>query len=361
MSPSFKGGQYRIKLTIKPEVGMQVGIVGAGNIARFHIEGYAAAGAQVVGVADVDRTKAESLAKKVDACAYAEYAELLARQDVNAVSICLPNNLHYRAASDALRAGKHVICEKPMTTTLSDARELVKLAVESGRCVQVAYMKRFIPAFQIAREALGEIGNVLSATVKVFHWFPEENWATADKAWGLQKEGAGGGPLVHSGSHIIDVLNWWFGRISEVSAKIRYRPQSDFDDYTAATLRTTSGVTIFFEDGWLPLSRVGYFKDGWDERIEVTGDRGRIELFSTWWDRPEMSPFVRVYKEGEPMREYYAPSANPFVSEIKQFVKACANGGGVSPNAVDGLAVQEVIEAIYRSDKTGAPVRIEDL
>jgi len=340
---------------------MRVGIIGAGNIAGFHVNGYRDAGAEVRVVADVDQSRAASLASGTGAEVYADYHDLLTRPEVDAVSICLPNHMHFEAAVAALRAGKHVLCEKPMTTTLDDARKLVELAGETRRCMQIAYMKRFLPAFQTGRAALSEIGNILSATVKVFHYFPESSWAHDGRPWGLKKLSAGGGPLVHSGSHIIDILNWWLGPVEAVSSRIRYKPGQDIDDYTAATMITASGVTIFFECGWLPLSHVGYFRDGWDERIEVTGDRGRVELFSTWWHRTDMSPFVRIYKEGEPAREVYAPPTNGFAAEVKAFVEACSNGGHTKPDAADGLAVQEVIEALYRSSEMGGFFSLKEL
>ncbi len=340
---------------------MQVGVVGAGNVARFHVRGYMEAGASIVAVADVDEAKAASVADVAGAQVYSNYEDLLASPDISAVSVCLPNHLHYEACLAALKAGKHVLCEKPMTTTLEDARELVRAADESSRYLQVAYMKRFLPAFQTAHASLPEIGNILTATVKVFHWFPEDMWASADKVWGLKKHSAGGGPLVHAGSHIIDILNWWFGPIASVNSRIRYKPGLDIDDHTAATMITEAGVTIFFECAWLPLSHIGYFKDGWDERIEVTGDRGRVELYSTWWDRTDMSPFVRVYKEGEPAKEIYATPTNGFSAEVRAFVEACGNGGKTKPDAADGLAVQEVIEGLYRSSDKGGIVELKEL
>lgn len=340
---------------------MQVGIVGAGQIAKFHMKGYEEAGANVVAVADLDSSRASSLAGLVGADFYNDYREMLARPDIGAVSVCLPNHLHYQSAVDALRAGKHVLCEKPMTTTLADARELAHLAEESGRCFQIAYMKRFMPAFQMAHEAISEIGNLLSATVKVFHWFPDEMWGKADEWWGLNRETSGGGPLVHAGSHVIDILNWWFGPISTVSARIRMKEDLRVDDHTAATLITESGLTIFFECAWLPLSRIGYNKDGWDERIEVTGDRGRVDIYSTWWDKTEQMPLVRVYKEGEPEREERVPLSDAFAGEVRAFVKGCSNGGNVKPDARDGLAVQEVIEAMYLSARRGSGVSMKEL
>ena len=340
---------------------MQVGIVGAGNVAKFHVQGYAQAGATVAAVADLDVSKASSMAAPLGAAVYSDYRELLSRADIAAISVCLPNHLHCQTAVDALKAGKHVLCEKPMTTTLADARELARVAEEAGRCLQVAYMKRYLPAFQIARDALSEIGSVLSVTVKIFHWFPDEMWGKADEWWGLNKKAAGGGPLVHAGSHMIDIVNWWFGPIATVSARVRLKPELGVDDYTAATLVTASGLTIFFECGWLPLSRIGYYKDGWDERIEVTGDRGRVEIFSTWWDRADLTPLVRVYKEGEPLREVCASPADAFAREVRAFVEACSSGGNAKPDARDGIAVQEVIEAMYLSARRGVSVAIKEL
>lgn len=340
---------------------MHIGIIGTGNIARFHLQGYQAAGAKVVAVADLNEANASLMASQANACSYSDYKEMLARPDIDAVSVCLPNHLHYLASIDALRAGKHVLCEKPMTTTLDDACRLTEAVTESGKCFQVAYMKRFLPAFQIAKQEIAGIGNVLSATVKVFHWFPETMWVEAGQTWwGLGKDTAGGGPLVHAGSHIIDVLGWWFGPAAQVRATVRQKAGMEVDDHTAATFIMSSGLTIFFECGWLPLSHIGLFKDGWDERIEVTGDRGRVELFSTWWDRPQMTPCVRVYKEGEPTREIYTEPVNAFIPEVAQFVKTCQNGAKASPSVEDGLAVQQIIQAIYTSSERRETVSLKE-
>jgi predicted dehydrogenase len=163
---------------------MRVGILGAGNVARLHLAGYIDAGAEIAAVADVDMEKAVAMADPVGARAFSDRADLLALPDIDAVSVCLPNNEHHAAAADVLAAGKHVLCEKPMTTTLQDARDLVSLVRASDRIFQIAYMKRFIPAFRAAREALSGIGEILSATVKVFSnigrsWVPGPNFFPA--------------------------------------------------------------------------------------------------------------------------------------------------------------------------------------
>lgn len=340
---------------------MRVGVIGAGGVSRFHVQGYCKAGIQVAAVADLNTESAARLAATCGGRACSDYQDVLADSSIEAVSICLPNNLHFRAAAESLEAGKHVLCEKPMTTSLSDARELVRIAERSDKSLQVAYMKRYLPAFAAARRALSEIGEILSATIKVFHYFPEETWTKAKDLWGLQRESAGGGPLVHSGSHILDITNWWLGPIETASAKVRWRKGTDLDYHTTAALVTSSGVHVFFECAWLPLSHIGCFRDGWDERVEVTGDRGRVELFSTWWDRPEMTPFVRVYVEGEPVREIHNAPVSGFDAEVDGFLRAIQNGGRVSPDASDGLAVQEIIEAIYLAAERGSVVRLEDL
>jgi len=340
---------------------INVGIIGAGYVAKFHMDAYSRAGANVIAVADANTTRASELAQSAGSEAFSDYRDLLARDDIEAVSICLPNHLHFRATRDALKAGKHVLCEKPITTTLEDAQELAALARRSESVLQVAYMKRYIPAFIAARESLSEIGSPLSATVKVFHYFPEKSWDDVEAKWGLRRASAGGGPLVHAGSHIIDILHWWFGPIISVRAKVRMKKGLDVDDYSAATMITESGVTVFFECGWLPLSHIGRLGDGWDERIEVTGDCGRVELFTTWWDRPSLSPLLRVYCEGMPSREFHFESTDAFTSEITAFLNAVKNGEDVTPNAEDGLHVQEVLEAMYVSSERNDTIDIEEL
>ena len=341
---------------------VKVGIIGCGNIVSFHLPGYEAAGAEIVHVADADETRAKNLASGLK-CAWSnDYRKLLDDPKVDCVSICLPNHLHREASEAAISAGKHILCEKTMTSNLPDAKALVA-AVEAGDVIfQIAYMKRFIPAVRKAKELIPKLGKLLSGIVRVYHPFGKEGWNhVGGDIWLLNKEKGGAGVLVHSGSHMMDAMRFLCGDPISVEAKCHTNKGLDY--YDTAYFQMEAGHTMFFESGWLDLQNLGVRHNGWDERIEITGENGRLEVYTMWWARPDIEiPFVRFYsaEDGE-TREIYPPAKNPFVEEVVSFVNSIKEGKQGQPDVYDGYMVQAMIDAIYRSDEEGRRLPIERL
>jgi predicted dehydrogenase len=126
---------------------VKVAVVGVGYLGRFHAEKFARLdAAELVGVVDADSARAETVARQVGCPAYADHGELLGK--VDAVSVVTPTIYHHQIARDFLSAGADVMCEKPMTTTLEQADELIALAREQGRILQVGHLERFNPAVE---------------------------------------------------------------------------------------------------------------------------------------------------------------------------------------------------------------------
>ena len=341
---------------------IKVGIIGCGSISEFHIRGYEAAGAEVVHVADTDETRAKDRSAALG-CAYStDYRKLLEDSQVECVSVCLPNHLHRQAAEAAIAAGKHVLCEKTMTSNLPDAKALVGAVEASDRIFQVAYMKRFLPAVQKAKELIPRLGKLLSGIVRVYHPFPRENWdLVGGSVWLLNKEKGGAGVLVHSGSHMLDAMCFLCGDPVSVGAKCHFNKGLDY--YDTAYFEMEAGFTMFFESGWLDLPNLGIRDNGWDERIEITGDKGRLELFTMWWTRPDIEvPFVRVYTaEDAETRDIYPPTKDCFEEEVIAFVDSAKEGRQGRPDVYDGYMVQAIIDAVYRSSDEDRRVPIERL
>jgi len=343
-------------------VSINAGIIGCGGISDFHCRGYEKAGAKIVHVADVDEAKVKVRAERY-ACAWSgDYRELLRDPRVECVSICLPNHLHREAAEAAIAAGKHVLCEKTMTSNLPDAKALVSVVEAGDRIFQVAYMKRFVPAMRQAKELIPRLGNPLSGIVRVYHPFPKGNWDfVGGDNWLLNKEKGGAGVVVHSGSHMLDAMRYLCGDPINVEAKCRVRKGLDY--YATAYFRMEAGFTMFFEAGWLDLPNLGIRNNGLDERIEITGDKGRLEIFTMWWTRPDIEvPLVRFYsaEDGE-TREIYSPITNCFDEEVIAFVTSVKEGKQGKPDVYDGYMAQAMIDAIYRSDEESCRVPIERL
>src|SRR5450432_4089975 len=123
---------------------VRIGIIGAGWPGERHAEGYKACGAQVVAVSDLNEPRRDKFAKTHEVPhSYADYQELLADPEIDAVSIALPTFLHRPAAVAALEAGKHVLCEKPPATTLAEAQQMAELATRKGMLLAYALQRRF--------------------------------------------------------------------------------------------------------------------------------------------------------------------------------------------------------------------------
>lgn len=342
---------------------VRVGIIGCGGIAHFHIRGYKQAQAEIVCVADSDETRAKSLAQELGCDWTTDYRKLLENPRVECVSICTPNYLHREHAEAALAAGKHVLCEKTMTTNLADALSLVEAVRKSGLVFQIGYMKRFVPAVIKAKELVPRLGKLLSGSVRVYHPMSRSALELAGgDFWLLNPEKGGGGVLVHSGSHMLDLMRFLVGEPVAVDARTSI--YKDILDYHAtAYFQMEAGFTTFFESGWLDLPNLGVRHNGWDERIEITGERGKLEVYTMWWTRPDIEePFVRFYSaEDRTVYQYHPEISDCFVEEVRSFVEAIRTGRKPSPDVYDGYMVQAIIDAIYKSSARNTRMEIERL
>ena len=330
---------------------VRVGIIGCGGISGFHLRGYEEVGAEIVHVADADEERAKGRAAKYGCAFTSDYRKLLDDPRVECVSICTPNHLHCEHAEAALAAGKHVLCEKTMTSNLADARALVEAVEKSGRTFQIAYMKRFLPAVRKAKELVPRLGKLLSGIARVYHPMSRA---------GL--ESARGGVLVHAGSHMLDMMRFLCGDPVAVDGK-SHSFKGTIDYYDTACFQMEAGHTMFFESGWLELPNLGVRHNGWDERIEITGENGRLEVYTMQWTRPEIEePFVRFYSaEDREVHEYHPEIADCFVEEVKAFVEAVRSGKPASPGVYDGYMVQAMIDALCRSSAEDRRIGIERL
>lgn len=326
-----------------------MGIIGGGGIATHHLRGYQQAGATVVMVADVQESAARSHAERLG-CAWAtDYHTLLARDDIQAVSICTPNARHFEAAKAAIEAGKAVLCEKPMTTSAADAEALVRLVRERKAFFQVAYMKRYHPVMRKFKELVPQIGKPVAGLVRCYQPMPESNWARA-QSWHFSKEGAGGGPLVHGGSHTLDLLHWVLGDVAAVSAHVVTRPGMEVDWVTTGVLEMANGATLALEVGWLGHSNAGPRHDGWDEMIQICGVDGILTLSTTFWNRLELVPSVELYTETSRSTQVFAEGpVDYFVEEIEDFVHRVETGLEPAITVEDGWWVDRLIEGIYQA------------
>ncbi len=239
-----------------------VGIIGCGTITRLrHAPEYARnADCRLIALADAVPGRAARLAALYGAQACEDYHELLERPDIGAVSVCTANQTHAAIACEAMRAGKHVLCEKPLALTDDDAAMLCAVSRETGRLLVPAFNQRLFPASRRAREILqsGRMGRIISFTSTFRHAGPEMWSVDSGKDCWFFKKSAGSGVLSDLAVHKLDLMNLLLGEpITELAADLSTLDKRDkngapIEVYDNAVLlcRTKSGVQGVIIASW---------------------------------------------------------------------------------------------------------------
>lgn len=335
---------------------LKVGIIGGGNIASHHIRGYLQSNVKIVMVADAQESIAKHRGETLNCQWTNDYHQLLKRDDILAVSVCVPNWMHFEVAKAAVEAGKAVLCEKPMTTTLADSEALVNLVKEKKTYFQVGYMKRFHPVMKQFKTWLPLIGTPLVGLVRCYQPMPEDRWGDS---WFFHKKKAGGGVLTHGGSHTFDLLHWVLGDVNAVTASITQRPGKDIDWVTGGLLEMANGAPMLLETGWIGHANAGPNRDGWDEMIQIRGVNGILTLSTTFWDRPSLVPCVECYVESEKITWNFAEGpVDSFVEEIKEFVRCVSCGDKPAVTVEDGYWVDRLLHTLYESSQQRARISL---
>lgn len=221
---------------------LNVGIIGAGLVFQgAHLRAYLEReDTAITAIADPMAAYRDAVGKSFpEAARYDDYHRLLERPEVQAVDICLPHFLHEEAVLAAFEAGKDVILEKPIAVTVAQADRMIAAAARANRQFHVALNQRFYPAHRRVKEAMetGEFGRPFFAAAHVFgNEFPRMN---DPENWKGTWEGSGGGALADSGTHVIDLLLWWFGRPKSVSChwgRFVVEAENKADDNAIVTL-----------------------------------------------------------------------------------------------------------------------------
>ena len=335
------------------------GVIGCGNISRFHFSGLEKAGARIKWVCDQKREAAEPWAQKLDARFAADYGEVLADVEVDVVVVTTDSCSHKSICLAAIDAGKAVICEKTLATNAEDALEIVRRAERNKTVFYTSYMKRFIPAVVQARQLLPSLGRICSTHVR------------AHQPWGLSWDNVGpdtprfhagpdgtsevgrrygGGILVCGGSHILDLVCFLLGRPSRIYAAMHTPAGTDCDLYAGALLETPNGV-VHCDALAHSSGGIGFLRDGWDERVEINGQHGRIEIYSSLWDDVDHKASMLVHYDtgANTAREYRYPPTSPFDRAIAFFCENIAAGRQGEQSRLTGYDVDELIAHVKQS------------
>jgi len=337
------------------------GIIGCGNISRFHFNSLEKAGADIVHIADIDEKAAAPWVKKFNTRFSSDYTRLIEDPEVTVVSILVGSSLHYDIASRAIAAGKDVICEKTMMNNAAEAEAIVRQVQASDQLFFTGFMKRFFPAVMKAKELLPSLGRLFSARVRTYQ--PWGNFFEADNAgdFGFVLGNYGGAVTKCAGSHMLDMMMHLLGRPESLFAHVDYIPETQFDRKTAILFTYPKGMTVLFEAAAHPLKKIGYERNGWDEYIEIDGVNGRLELHTVLWDHPENNAPLLVHydNERETAVEYRGDPVNPFDDEMEYILHCLTARQEGTPNAVDGFNTDMVIEMAASSAAGRKPVTLD--
>lgn len=334
-------------------VALRVGIVGYGSIGRTHH--LALSECEGVGVVAATRSRADAQRGDLDDalawCADAE--ELIRRADVDIVCICTPSGSHATLAIDALRQGKHVVVEKPISTNVEKGEQAVRLARESGLLLSVISQRRFEPQNIHLRALLDDrvLGRPILGEALV-RWYRGQDYYDSAPWRGTLAED--GGVLLNQAIHVIDLLCWLLGPVAEVSAKTATLAHEMEAEDTAV-------VTLHFANGALGVvSASTATRPGLPAELNLFFERGTVSVHDdrvVRWDVPEPPPLPADAGVGSGAADPAAITTLGHLRQWRDIVAALRAGREPSVTGEDGLATVAVVLSAYESARTGRPVR----
>jgi predicted dehydrogenase len=343
-----------------------IGIIGSGGIARgAHLPGYKACegmGVKIVACSDINPETARKAADEFDIPhVFTDYQKMLEMDEVQAVSICTPNYLHYQPTLDAFAAGKHVLVEKPLAMNAEEGKAMVEAGRKSGKKFQVGFMTRFNSSAQALKRFVdaGEMGEIYFARAMAMR-------RRGIPGWGVftQKDKQGGGPLIDIGVHILDLTLWLMGHpkplrcSGQTYAKFGHRSglvgllgqwdPSTFtvEDFAAALVRFDNGATLVLESA---------FCANQEQR-----DQFNTELFGTEGGC-SYNPCKMYFERHQTLIDAtpaYLPQVKTHEAEVKAFVQAILEDTPVPVTGEEALMTTQIIDAIYQSSEAGREVEI---
>jgi predicted dehydrogenase len=333
---------------------LNIGVIGGGRIAQAaHLPALARAeGASLVGICDPSPSLSERVSNRYEVPGFTEVEDLLALDGLDAVIVAVPDRLHLPLSVQALRAGKHVLVEKPLAGSVDEAEELAAAAEGSGLKLQVGAMKRHDAGVQFAAEAVrSRIGRILSATVwyRVMSALRPATEATLFPALVVDqavreheasyKADRERYLLTTHGAHVLDGFRYLLGDPQDVSARMA-RHGADLSWQGLATLE--GGGLAHFEI-------TANVHSEWSEGAEIYGERGSVKL-RTHFPFSLRASDVEVFDESTTTIERPVfGDGNAYERQIESFVRAVRDDHEATPGAADGVAAVKLIRAVAES------------
>jgi predicted dehydrogenase len=332
-------------------------MIGTGAISHKHAQAYKNIGFQLTVCTDINETYGRKFADQYGCEFVPTYEEVCRHPRVDYVDVCTFPDFRMQPIAICAETGKHVQVQKPISTSLATARLMVDTARDAGIQLGVVSQHRFDDSSQFVARALaaGRLGKLLQADCYV-KWYrsPEYYSRPIKGSWDTE----GGGALINQAIHGIDILRWLAGPVEELFAvwQLGALHKIESEDIVNAVVRFTNGAT-----GVVQASTA--FWPGYTERTEFHGTKGTAiisgDKLTTWdveHDAGEPAPVAKDVASGasDPM----AISLEPFERQFLDFAEAIANGRKPFVSGEEGYQALEIVDAVYRSCRTGEKIRL---
>lgn len=338
---------------------MRIAVIGCGWAGEHHASAFTRAGAEVYWAIDTDEARAQALGAASGARSATDYRHALDDPTVRAVAICLPHHLHAPVAVAAAEAGKHVLCEKPIATTLQEADAMIAAAERAGVVLMIAENEQFSPLYNTLRDLLADGAIGQPALVQLTRECYLTRSLVEDRPWFLDARRAAGGMMMSGGVHSFATLLMLIGDVESVYAlRARQRfVEMEGDDTSIAAVRFRDGAVGTLVESFVMKSLITAAGSEL-HTLRIDGDSGSlivrdghtIRLFS---ERPEL-------QTGGALAEHdiYVPAADTFLLEIEHFLASIQTGQAPLTSGRAQRHPLEIVLAAYRSMESGQPVAL---
>jgi len=288
--------------------------------------------------------QAKTLASQLKCDSYTRVDDLFNRPDIDAVIVATPNYTHREYSVAALKAGKHVFCEKPMALRLEDCDSMIETSNKVGLTLMIGHVMRFYSGCSSVKQAIsdGEIGKTIVCDVSRADWVEVGSWSNS---WRRSRELCNNS-LFESTIHEIDLMRWFMGDIESVRGygSNFLHPELDYDDCTIASMKFKNGALGTLESGY--AFRLG------DHRVKINGAGGTalIDFYN--------STVSIVAKDKAKRIEPLISGTDPNTAELQHFMDCLSKGKKPLTNGLEGRGAVEIATAITRSASSGMPVSL---
>lgn len=322
---------------------LRAGVIGYGYMGQLHASAYLQNGFQVTAIAE---TRPEVLATAPPHARRFHDCEELLQSDIDVVSVCVPTALHRQVTVQALVAGKHVLLEKPIATTIDDADLMIETARKFGKIVFVGMTHRFYPEIQEAKRIVedGGIGEIVMVRDSILEHFGFLN----SPSWYMQQEFAGGGTVLSSGIHLVDRVAWFLKELpNSVSGYVQRA-------FLGQGVEDAAQMSLGFMSGRSAQILFGFLREPHPLvcDLELIGTRGSLVVHT--WKGYELRCGARTeYHETYSSEPHPQKVLAAICKEIEEFRAAIEEGRSPRPSVEESTQALRIIMAFYKASKTG--------